>query len=450
MRLSLPEDSALLSPDFLFGVATSSFQIEGNADKRLASIWDTFCRQPGRIGDGSDATVACDHYTRWADDLELLNYLGVGAYRFSLSWPRIVREDGSPSPKGLDFYSRILDRLNDNDIRPFVTLYHWDLPQYLQDAGGWLSRDTAKRFADYADIVSHAFGDRVHAYATLNEPYCSAYLGFHTGEHAPGLAGSGREFEAGHNLLLAHGLALPVLRGNCPSAQHGIVINLKPCYPGSESAADAAATEAADHVLNRWFLEPLLNGRYAEPAASRLASLGEQALEADLARIAQPLDYLGINYYTRAVCRAADVNGFELVLPEAAAATDMGWEIYPQGLTELLTRIDRDYDLPPLYITENGAATPDRLVGGEVRDGDRVRYLQLHLDALDAAVAGGVDVRGYFCWSLMDNFEWAWGYSKRFGIVHVDFETQVRTVKQSGHAYRDLLLSRSADRSAAG
>ena len=428
----------MLSEDFVFGVATSSFQIEGGADARLPSIWDSFCRQPGRIDDHSNGDVACDHFNRWEEDLELIRFLGADAYRFSLSWPRIVRPDGSANQAGLDFYRRILDRLEENSIRPFVTLYHWDLPQHLDDDGGWLNRDTASRFADYADIVSRAFGDRVCSYTTLNEPYCSAWLGYETGEHAPGHAKSGQAFAAGHNLLLAHARALEVLQANRPDALNGIVLNFKPCYPASPAEADRLAAEAAHRDMNRWLIEPVLEGRYLDGVAASLSAVGESQLADDLEHISRPVDFLGVNYYTRAVCRA---NGreYSLVVPESATVTDMGWEVFPRGLTDLLLQLDESYDLPPLFITDNGAAVGDRVVAGAVTDTERTRYVRDHLHALDEAMRQGVDVRGYLCWSLLDNFEWARGYSKRFGLVHVDFETQRRSIKASGLAYRQFL-----------
>lgn len=441
MKIVLPAGSELLSPDFIYGVATSAFQIEGAVDSRLDSIWDTFCREPGRICDGSDARIACDHYRRWADDVALLAELGVDAYRFSIAWPRVLREDGSVNQAGIDFYRRLVDALVQKGIQPFATLYHWDLPQHLQDKDGWIERDTAYRFRDYADLVSRAIGDGVRSWATLNEPYCSAVYGHQTGIHAPGLRDPALARQAAHHLLLAHGLAMPVLQANCPQAENGIVLNFTPCYAATESAADRAAAQMADQFLNRWFSDPVFLGRYPELFHELAPAQRPEIVDGDLDIISAPLDFLGVNYYSRGVFRAAEDSGFEQVECKGLPVTAMGWEIYPRGMTDLLQRLDRDYDLPPVYITENGAAFEDDLSDGECRDESRTAYLQEHLRAVDTARRHGVDVRGYFAWSLMDNFEWAEGYTRRFGLVHVDYPTQRRTLKSSAHAYRDLITS---------
>lgn len=441
MKIRLPDRSALYAPDFLFGVATSSFQIEGAADRRLPSIWDTFCATPGKIRDGSNGTVACDHVSRWRADLALLAGLGVDAYRFSISWPRVLRQNGGLAQGGVDFYLRLLDGLNERGIKPFVTLYHWDLPQHLEDEGGWLNRDTAYRFRDYADTVSRAFGDRVHSYATINEPYCSAYLGYETGLHAPGL--QGREFgkKAAHHLLLAHGLGMQVLETNSPDSLNGIVLNFAPCYPATNSDADIAAAAAADEATNQWYIKPLLEGSY--PGLLERCPIDERpsVREGDLDIIAHPLDFLGVNYYTRAVYRAGDGSGFVQVPPDTPV-TDMGWEVYPQGLTDLLVSLDSQYSLPPIYVAENGAAIADSVEDDSIDDEERINYMQQHLEATSEAMDRGVDVAGFFYWSLMDNFEWAEGYQKRFGLVYVDFGSQRRIIKTSGHAYRDFLHDR--------
>ena len=441
-EISVPADSAMRSPDFLFGVATSAFQIEGSADHRLPCSWDRFCATPGKIRDGSNGQTACDHLVRWREDLELIASLGVDAYRFSISWPRLITREGSLNEEGADFYLRLLDGLNARHIKPFVTLYHWDLPQHLEDAGGWLARDTAWRFRDYVDLVTRRFADRVYSYATLNEPWCNAYLGYETGVHAPGRTGRGLGKKAAHTLLLGHGLAMQVLEQNSRNSTNGIVLNFTPCYPASEDPRDRAAAAAADTVLNDWYLQPLVDGRYPDLLDRLPADERPDIRSGDMAIISHRLDFVGVNYYTRGVFRADPEQGFVQTAPKGPL-TDMGWEVYPQGLTDLLTSLDAKFDLPPVYVAENGAAVKDVLENGGVEDDCRIRYVQTHLDALDAAMRRGIRIAGYFYWSLMDNFEWAEGYSKRFGIVHVDFTTQRRTMKASGWAYRDFLRART-------
>lgn len=432
----------MLDPAFLFGVATSSFQIEGSAGSRLPGIWDAFCKEPGRIRDGSDGRVACDHIRRWREDLDLLSYLGVDAYRFSIAWPRVADENGRLSRQGIDFYRRLTDALNERGIRPFVTLYHWDLPLHLQANGGWLNRDTAYRFRDYVDLVSRAL-DGVHSYATLNEPWCSAYLGHETGAHAPGLTDAAAGKKAAHHLLLGHGLGMEVLDATSPQSLNGIVLNFSPCHPASPSEADAAAASAADEAFNRWYIEPLLLGQYPPLIERCPAAARPEVRDGDLDLIAHPLDFLGVNYYTRAVYESDGQGGFR-ALPPQPPLTDMGWQVWPEGLTELLLELDQRYALPPIYVAENGAAVRDRLVDGRVDDEERGRYIAAHIDAVAAAMEQGVTISGFFYWSLLDNFEWAEGYAKRFGLVYVDFETQRRIVKQSGHCYRDFLGRRKA------
>ena len=442
MNITLPEASALHDPAFVFGVATSSFQIEGAADRRLPSIWDTFCATPNRIRDGSDGRVACDHVSRWREDVELMAGLGIDAYRFSVSWPRVITLEGALAAEGVGFYLRLLDYLNEKGIKPFVTLYHWDLPQHLEDAGGWLNRDTAFRYRDYAHRITRAFCDRVYSYATLNEPFCSAYLGYETGIHAPGRAHRTFGKKAAHHLLLAHGLGMQVLAANNPYGLNGIVLNFTPCYPATASAEDAAAAAAADEAANQWYIRPLLEGRYPDLLNRCAADERPNVHPGDMEIIAQPLDFLGINYYTRGVYRAGDGAAFVQV-PPARPVTDMGWEVFPRGLTDLLVSLDRQFDLPPIYVAENGAAIADAVEGEEINDGERIRYIQQHLEATSEAMDRGVAVAGFFYWSLMDNFEWAEGYAKRFGLVYVDFESQRRIIKTSGHAYRDFLRERA-------
>ncbi|MDX1392109.1 MAG: GH1 family beta-glucosidase, partial [Rheinheimera sp.] len=432
----------LLKPDFIFGVATAAFQIEGAADSRLPCIWDTFCAQPGRIKDGSDGQVACDHVNRWREDVELIAALGVDAYRFSVAWGRVINADGSVNQAGIDFYIKLLDALKARNIKAFVTLYHWDLPQYLQDKGGWLNRDTAYKFAAYAEVVSKAFADRVYSYATLNEPFCSAYLSYEAGIHAPGLQNRQYGRQVAHHLLLAHGLAMQALQKHAPQALNGIVLNFSPCHPASASAADKRAAQMADEYHNQWYIQPLLEGTYP-PLMQQLAQEERPLIaDGDMVIIAQPLDFIGVNYYTRTVYRANDKGWFSDVPPTAPPLTDMGWEIYPQGLTEILLAMHKRYKLPPVYITENGAAMPDSLVNNQVQDDARVAYFQQHLQATADAINAGMRIDGYFAWSLMDNFEWAEGYAKRFGIVYVDYTTQRRTLKSSAIALRDLFNQR--------
>lgn len=440
-QLSLPANSPLLSKEFTFGVATASFQIEGGADSRLPCIWDKFCATPGKIADNSNGLVACDHYNNWANDIELIDSLGVDAYRLSISWPRVIKADGSLNPVGVKFYTDILDELARRNIKAFVTLYHWDLPQHLEDKGGWLNRNTAFAYAKYVDLVSKAFAERVYSYATLNEPFCSSYLGYEIGVHAPGKVG--REFgrKAAHHLLLGHGLAMQVLAKNSPNALNGIVLNFTPCYPVSQSEADLKATAFADDYINQWYMRPVMEGKYPDIIAQLPAEQRPDIHPGDMEIIAQPLDYLGVNFYTRLHYQASDDDFYD-ERPHQGPLTDIGWEIYPQALTELLVSLNEKYTLPPVYITENGAAMKDTLDSGEVNDLDRISYYQQHLTALHNATLQGVRVDGYFAWSLMDNFEWAEGYLKRFGIVYVDYHTQQRTVKASGLAYSNLITSR--------
>jgi len=442
MKLSLPSHSKLLKPNFLFGVATASFQIEGGAADRLPCIWDTFCQIKGKIKDQSNGDVACDHYHRWQQDVELIDDLGVDAYRLSISWPRVMDQNGKLLSKGVDFYRRLLDSLNERQIKPFVTLYHWDLPQHHENKGGWLRRETAYHFADYADKISAALGDRVYSYATLNEPFCSAYLGYEVGIHAPGLASKNYGKKAAHHLLLGHGLAMKALNANSPDSLNGIVLNFTPCYPRSNNEADKKAALQADDHFNQWYIQPIMEGRYPALLDALPEAQKPDIQAGDLETIATPLDFLGVNYYSRAVYQADNEQGF-IQMPPQPPLTDIGWEIYPQGMVELLMDLNHRYRLPPVYITENGAAMADQLANDQVADWDRIEYLQDHLNAVDIALSQGVDIRGYFAWSLMDNFEWAEGYSKRFGIVYVDYASQQRVVKNSGLAYKALISNRA-------
>ncbi|BFT32064.1 GH1 family beta-glucosidase [Alteromonas sp. D210916BOD_24] len=441
--ISLPANSPLLKKSFVYGTATSSFQIEGDIAHRLTCIWDKFCEQPNAIADHSNGDIACDHVNRWREDFELLLDLDVDAYRFSIAWPRVMTETGALNPQGVLFYQTLIEALNSKGIKPFVTLYHWDLPQYLEDKGGWLNRQTAYEFENYVDKISLALGETVYSYATFNEPFCSAYLGYEIGVHAPGKHGRNNGRTAAHHILLAHGLGMKVLRKNVPGSQAGIVLNFTPCYPASNNAEDIAATKKADEYINQWYMQPVMEGSYPD-VINALPETDRPPIEADdMDIICQPLDFLGVNFYTRLHYSAPKEAG-ELFYEHEhrQPTTDIGWEIYPQALYELLTSLHQRYTLPPIYITENGAAMADKLENGEVNDDDRVAYYHQHLNMVHEAVEKGVKVSGYFAWSLLDNFEWAEGYEKRFGLVYVDFDTQKRTLKKSAKAYKALLASR--------
>jgi len=442
MKLTLPKNSKMHSKEFSFGVATASFQIEGGAEHRLPCIWDHFCSTEGTIADQSNGEVACDHFNLWQEDVELISSLGVDAYRFSVSWPRVIHGNGSVNQQGMNFYINLLDKLNAKGIKAFVTLYHWDLPQYLEDNGGWLNRDTAYKFQQYTEQVVKAFGDRVYSYATLNEPFCSAYLGYEIGIHAPGLKEKAFGKKAAHHLLLAHGLAMQVLDKYSPKTKNGIVLNFTPGYPASKSIEDTQAASFADDYFNQWYIKPIFDQKYPEILNQLPTEQWPDIQSDDMAIISHPIDFLGVNFYTRAIYQADEHEKFSQIPPQGKALTDMGWEIYPEAFTDLLLDLNSKYKLPPVYITENGAAMPDKMVDNEIKDQDRVNYYQGHLSAVDKAILGGVDIQGYFAWSLMDNFEWAEGYLKRFGIVYVDYETQQRTIKSSGKAYSNLITQR--------
>ena len=434
-------------PDsFTWGVATASYQIEGavGEDGRGPSIWDTFSHTPGKVLNGDTGDVACDHYHRWEDDIALMSNLGIGGYRFSIAWPRIVPAGrGAPNPAGLDFYDRLVDGLLEAGITPFPTLYHWDLPQALDDEGGWLSRDTAEAFADYSGVVVGRLGDRVKTWLTLNEPWVSSHLGYGKGEHAPGHANWSEVWPVTHHLLLAHGLAVQQIREVAPDADVGIVLNLEPQYPASDHPADIEATRLADGYWNRWFLDPLAGRGYPEDAVADSGWNQAEVQPGDMAVIAEPCDLLGVNFYSRKIIVGADLVGEERpgTPPEPDELTEMGWEVYPEGLYDILMKVKREYDFETIYITENGAAYPDELVDGRVEDDNRISYLQRHFAQLHRAIQEGVDVRGYFLWSLMDNFEWAYGYSKRFGLTYVDYDTQERVVKRSGEWYSTVIAA---------
>lgn len=435
----IPEPPHVFPNDFVWGVATSAFQIEGAAaeDGKGPSIWDTFCERPGAIEDGSDGRVACDHYHRWLEDVRLVAGLGVDAYRFSVSWPRVQPDGaGAWNERGLAFYDRLVDALLAHGIRPYLTLNHWDLPQALQTRGGWAERDTVARFVEYALGIQRRLGDRIASITTHNEPWVVATLGHETGLFAPGLRDRATAAQVSHHLLLSHGLALRALRAEGSTARLGIVLNLSPVEPATRSDADAAQARLEDGRLLRWYADPLFGRGYPDDVLAFLGTDAPRVEPGDLAAIAAPLDFLGINYYTRAV---ASAEGRWDTRRSGLPLTDMGWEVYPQGLTDLLLRLHRDYPVPPLYVTENGGAFPDVAHEGQVTDVDRTRYLAEHIAAVGRALEAGVPMAGYMVWSLMDNFEWASGYAKRFGIVHVDYETQQRTPKASAGWYRGFL-----------
>ena len=431
--------------DFTWGTATASYQIEGAAqeDGRGVSIWDTFAHTPGKTRNGDSGDVACDHYHRTREDIQLMKALNISAYRFSIAWPRIFPQGrGSLNEAGLDFYNRLVDDLLDAGITPYVTLYHWDLPQALEDEGGWLRRNIADDFVAYADTVSAALGDRVKHWITFNEPWCIAWLGYMIGEHAPGLRSDNpaQALAATHNVYRAHGLSVPVIRRNSPDAQVGITLNLSPANPATDKPDDMEATVFYDGWFNRWYLDPLYRGQYPADLLAAYSAFMPEIQPGDLETMAAPLDFLGVNYYTRAVIEA---NGNPLMpfrqVAQEGEHTEMGWEVYPRALYTLLKRIQSDYNPPSIHITENGAAFNDVLTPeGRIHDERRTAYFQSHLEAVQHAVDDGVPVNGYFAWSLMDNFEWSHGYSKRFGLYYVDYATQNRYLKDSGAYYASV------------
>jgi beta-glucosidase len=432
-------------PDgFLWGTATAAYQIEGahDADGKGPSIWDTFSHTPSKIYENHNGDVACDHYHRYRDDVAIMAELGLNAYRFSISWPRVIPGGlGTPNHKGLDFYSRLADALLERNIRPFVTLYHWDLPQAMEDRGGWGARDTAAAFGDYAALMGRTLGDRVKDWITLNEPLASTSAGYIFGIHPPGKQDPPLAFQVSHHLNLAHGHAVRALRATVRGVRVGITQVSLPVYPASESDADRQAARRYDGFVNRWYWEPPLRGTYPADVGERLGPLAPKILDSDLTLISPPIDFFGHNSYSRAVVRddpASVLLGATQVSPEGKPQTEMGWEIYPEHLYDALMRITRDYGAPEIYITENGAAFADEVVSGAVHDPQRIDYLRSHLSAAHRAIQEGAKLRGYFCWSLLDNFEWSFGYSKRFGIVYVDYPTQRRIVKASGRFFSEV------------
>ena len=431
--------------DFVWGAATSAYQIEGavDVDGRGQSVWDTFCKRPGAVLNGDSGAVACDFYHRYPQDIELMRTLGIDAFRFSIAWPRVLPEGrGRVNQAGLDFYDRFVDELLAAGIRPFATLYHWDLPQALEDAGGWPVRATAEAFVEYVELVAARLGDRVDNWTTHNEPFCTSWLGYGIGIHAPGRTDLADSVAAAHHVLLSHGLAVQALRRDCPDAELGIVLDSWPVHPASDDPRDVAAASVADGFRNRIFFDPVLRGCYPEDVLERLGPAAPPVLDGDLAIISAPLDFLGVNNYSRSIVRAGE-DGEPIELPAPAGpTTSMGWEVYPDAIYEVLTRLHGEYDTPPIYVTENGAAFADvRAADGSVDDPERIVYLAGYVDAVARAMAEGVPVRGYFVWSLLDNFEWSYGYTQRFGLIYVDFETLERVPKSSFEWYRGLAAS---------
>ncbi len=461
MTSSDPADPTDLStvrfPDgFLFGAATASFQIEGSttADGRSPSIWDTFCQVEGKVANKDTGDPACDHYRRMPQDVALMQDLGLQAYRFSVAWPRVIPTGtGAVNPAGIDFYDRLVDQLLTAGIEPFVTLYHWDLPQVLDDRGGWLNRDVAQWFGEFAGTVAAALGDRVTHWTTLNEPWCCSVLSYSLGHHAPGHSRQEEGLIAAHHLMLAHGTAVPIIRATAPGAEVSITLNpTQVIGPDDPTAKDQDAMRRADNVLNGLFFGPLFHGAYPNTMLTDVADVTDASWihDGDLTTIGAPLDSLGINNYFPTRVRAGDPNDNPTGMPGCAGVapvapqgrlTDMGWECNPGAHRDILLRSARESGLP-IRVTENGSAWPgDVVTGGAVHDPERTAYLLSHLAAVREAIDEGADVRSYFAWSLLDNFEWAFGYDKRFGIVHVDYETQARTIKDSGRTYAAVIAA---------
>ena len=433
--------------DFLFGVATAAYQIEGAVleDGRGASIWDTFSHTPGRVHNGDTGDVACDHYHRWASDLDLMASMGVDAYRFSIAWPRLFpRGKGQLNTRGLAFYDRLIDGCLERGMKAYPTLYHWDLPQALADKGGWKNRGTADAFADYAATVMDHYGDRISAVSTFNEPWCSSILSHLYGIHAPGEKNLDAALAVLHGQHVAHGLSVQAMRASRDTVPLGIVLNLQSLYPATDKDRDVEACQRHETFHNGLFLDPLFKGEYPAEAIKHLGDRLPEGWQDDLNTIAQPLDYWGLNYYTPFhIADAADKDAdypasIQIDKPDVVR-TDIGWEVDGKSFYDLLVDINERYTLPPCYITENGAAYNHDIKGGQIADQPRIDYMQQHLGAVRDAIGAGVDIRGYFAWSLMDNFEWAEGYTMRFGLIHVDYGTQTRTLKQSAHWYQALI-----------
>lgn len=434
-------------PDtFTWGTATASYQIEGGAHEegRGESIWDRFARQPGKVYKQQNGEIACDHFHRYPEDVELMADLGISSYRFSFAWPRLFPEEGKFNSEGLAFYTRLLDELDAKGITPAATIYHWDLPTWLQDKGGWTNRETVDQFVTYAKTLFDAFGSRIQSWITHNEPWCAAFLGYAFGVHAPGHTDWNEALIASHHLLLSHGKVVELYRSMGLAGEIGITLNLSPTIPASEAVEDVAAAERSDGFANRWFLDPIFKGRYPEDMVTlyknRFGPLSFMK-EGDLDTISAPIDFLGINYYSHNIVENDEKNDIlgAGVISETENVTDMGWGIHPESLYDLLTRIKSDYTDIPLYITENGAAFPDVWKDGKIEDHARIKYLHDHFAAAHRFIEEGGNLQGYYVWSLMDNYEWSFGYSKRFGIIYVDYETLERTPKESYKWYQKVI-----------
>jgi beta-glucosidase len=435
--------------DFVWGAATASYQIEGaaNEDGRGESVWDRFCATPGKVRNGDDGAIACDFYHRYRDDIVLMRELGIDAFRFSIAWPRVIPGGRGPvNAKGLDFYDRLVDELIGNGITPYVTLFHWDTPQPIEDAGGWPARDTVEAFAAYVEAVAGRLGDRVGHWITHNEPWVVSWIGYGWGHHAPGRTSEADALATAHHLLVSHGRAVEILRELSPNAEVGITLNLDYAYAAGEDEGDEAAAAWVDGFHNRWFLDPLFKGAYPDDMLEAWRDVLPEIHDGDLETIAAPIDFLGVNNYTSPLV-AADTDGgrSRIVHRGDVDLTDMGWEVVPDGLRDLLLRLARDYAPKAIYVTENGAAYPDvRGHDGSVSDPERQAYFEGYIGAAAEACASGVPLKGYFAWSLLDNFEWAWGYWKRFGLVYVDYATLERVPKGSFYWYRDLIAAQRA------
>ena len=425
-------------PGFVWGAATAAYQVEGavRADGRGESIWDRFSHTPGHVRAGETGDVACDHYHRYAQDIGLMAELGLDAYRFSIAWPRVIPDGfGVVNEAGLDFYDRLVDEVLSRDVAPHATLYHWDLPQPLEDAGGWPTRATAEAFGRYADVVTRRLGDRLASLSTLNEPWCSAHLGYRLGIHAPGRTDQAAAMAASHHLLVAHGLGMRAIRAAAPSLPAGIVLNFEPQRPATNHLLDLEAASVANAQINRWYLDPIMGRDYPEDAVRWFDWARREVADGDMALIAAPIDLLGVNYYTSRTVRSPLLP--PLPLPADMERTSMGWEVHPDGLTEVLQLVASRTGDMPIYVMENGAAYADD-PDDPRHDPDRVSYLERHVEAARAAIEAGVPLKGYFAWSLLDNFEWHDGYGYRFGLVHVDFETQERQIRDSGRYWGSL------------
>jgi beta-glucosidase len=436
------------SGEFFWGAATAAYQIEGAADVhgRSPSIWDTFAKTPGKTQNGDTGDVACDHYNKLEEDLDLLVELGLNAYRFSVSWSRILPTfDGPPNQEGIDFYNRLVNGLLRRGITPFLTMYHWDLPQYLHERGGWNSRKSVEWFAKYTDVLITSFGDRVKHWITINEPHCVAWFGYYRGWFAPGIADLQTSINVAHHLLLAHGTAARLIKQKIINSKVGFAPGLTPVYAASDSDADLRAAKFMDAYDIRWFLDPVYGRGYPSAALERF-NLTPPIENGDMDLISTPTDFLGVNFYLRQVVKAEPNNDFfgvGGVDTPGAPITAMSWEITPSALTDLLRNLHTEYNIEEIFITENGSAWEDHCIDGRIDDVDRIQYLSQHLQAMDEGINSGVPVRGYFAWSLLDNFEWTHGYTKRFGLVYVDFESQRRIIKSSGRWYaRHIALSR--------